>query len=187
MSAAAGSGAPDLLAAAAKVLRQNGFAVGIEALEGAPSGWLLAESDLFIVAVAAAPDLNDLRRMESFAAPELIERLAAEPGVGGKRWDAYLVLMASEDADSADDARKLIDIEYDTRGLRRLVAVAVEPTVDDLRRVLRPFIPLPPPSPTGLTDALDELQAQLVLNGVADKDAARVLAAFQDRGHLNDV
>ncbi len=95
--------------------------------------------------------------------------------------------MSSLDAPGAADASQLVDMEYDTRGVRRLIAVAVEPTDDDIRRVLRPFIPLPPPAPGGLSDAFTDLREQLVLNGVGDEDARRVVSAFQVKGHLRDV
>ena len=139
------------------------------------------------MAVAAAESLEELREVESYAAPELVERLRSAEGLGGKRWDAYLVLMASLNADAPEDARQLVDIEYNTRGLRRLVAVAVEPTEDDLRRVLRPFISLPTPVSGGLSDALADLEQQLVVNGVDEVEAHRVVVAFQEKGHLGDV
>jgi hypothetical protein len=182
-----GGGSSALLSAAGSVLRENGFDVGTELLEGTDSGWLLAESELFVVGVAAATDLERLREVEAFAAPQLIQRLSPEHGVQGKRWDAYLVLMATRSADEPNDARKLIEIEYDTRGLRRLVAVAVEPTSGDIRRVLRPFIPLPEPAPDGLTDAYADLRDQLVVNGVEDDEATRLVAFFKDWRHLDDV
>ncbi len=176
-----------LLAAASSILRQNHFDVQSESLEGAETGWLLAESELFIVAVAAAEDLRGLREVEAFAVPELIERLRSAEGVGGKRWDAYLVLMSSLGTDDPGDARQLVEIEYNTRGVRRLVALAVEPTDDDIRRVLRPFVGLPAPAHGGLADAFTDLEEQLVLNGVDEADAHRIVVAFQDKGHLNDV
>lgn len=176
----------DLLGVARDVLASNGFNVKSEPLEGTTSDWVLAESDLFIVAVAAAGDLQGLREVESFAAPELIERISTQ-GSGGKRWDAYLVLVTNRAATQPDDARALVDMEYDTRGVRRLVEVAVEPTMDDLRRVLRPFMPLPPAAEEGATDAFADLTEQLVLNGVVEGDASRIVAAWQTKGNLDDV
>ncbi len=181
------NGDEGLLSTASSVLRQNGFAVMAEHLHEADSGWVLAESDLFIVAVVAGPDLDELRRLESFAAPELINRLIHTEGVGGKRWDAYLVLLARRAGDAADEAPELVAIEYNTRGVRRLVAVGVDATEENVRRVLRPFMPLPPPTPGGLADAFQDLTEQLAVNGVDADDARRMVAAFQDRGHLNDV
>lgn len=182
-----GRSTPGLLVEAARVLSENGFAVINEPLDGADTAWVLAENDLFIVAVAAAQDVDDLRRVESFAAPELIDRLSASRDVGGKRWDAYLVLVSPRDIDEPSDTRGLVDMEYNTHGVRRLVSVAVEPTKEDLRRVLRPFIPLPPPTPGGLDDAFDDLREQLVVNGVEEPEAERIVRVFQDRGHLDDV
>jgi hypothetical protein len=148
---------------------------------------VLAESDLFIVAVAAGPNLEELRRLESFAAPELLRRLSEAENVGGKRWDAYLVLIARHAANAPDEAKELVAIGYNTRGVRRIVAVGVEPTDEELRRVLRPFLPLPTPTPGGLADAFDDLAEQLALNGVEPEEARRIVTAFQDRGHLGDV
>lgn len=181
------SAAEEMLTTASALLRQSGFAVMKEHLHGASAGWVLAESDLFIVAVVAAEDLRDLREVESFAAPELIQRIEQADGVGGKRWDAYLVLLASRDAKAHEDARELVTIGYDTRGMRRMVAVGVEPTKTNISNVLRPFLPLPEPPSGGLSDAFRDLSEQLILNGIDDEDARRVVAAFQDRGHLNDV
>lgn len=176
-----------LLAAAGSVLRQHQFDVQQEALHGSGASWLLAESELFIIAVAAAEDLKDLLEVESFAAPELVGRLRAAEGLGGKRWDAYLVLIASLQADTAEDARQLADTEYNTREVRRLVSVAVEPTEDDIRRVLRPFIGLPAPTPGGASDTFSELEQQLVVNGFDTVEAHKIVAAFQEKGHLGDV
>lgn len=179
--------APDLLAVARNVLRQNNFDVRAEALSGAATGWLLAESELFIVAVAAARNLEELRTVEAFAAPELLGRLSSAQDIGGKRWDAYLVLISSLGSEGAGDARQLVDMEYDTRGVRRLVAVAVQPTDEDLRRVLRPFIALPAPPAAGIADAFADLQEQLIVNGVQEDEARRVVTTFSERGHLDDV
>lgn len=175
----------DLLDAASEVLQGNGFEVKSEGLRGTSFDWVLAESDLFVVAVTAAQDLAGLREVESFAVPELLERVAKSEA-GAKRWDAYLVLVTSTEATEPDDARALVDIEHDTRGVRRLVEVALEPTPDELRRVLRPFMPLPPAAEEGLASAFDDLEEQLVVNGVAADAAHRVVAVWQDRGHLNE-
>lgn len=181
------TGDEGLLTQAGTVLRANGFSVTAEHLVEADSGWVLAENELFIVAVVAGSDLLELRRLESFAVPELIDRLKRAEGVGGKRWDAYLVLLGRRAGDASDEARHLVAIEYNTRGVRRLVAVGVEPTEESVRGVLRPFMPLPPPTPGGLADALQDLAEQLTLNGVEPDDAHRMVAAFQDTGHLSDV
>ncbi len=158
-----------------------------ESLAGDEPGWVLAESDLFVLAVAAASDRDDLRRIESLAVPELMGRIRRSTTIGGKRWDAYLVLLSSRRMEEPDDAREFTNIEYDTHGLRRLVASAVDSTEEDIRRVLRPFIPLPPPSGEGLTEAFSELRDQLVLNGICEEEARQFVEAFRDRGHLDDL
>ncbi len=176
----------DLLEVASRVLAGNGFTVATEVLDVSSTPWLLAENDLFIVSVAAGLAMEDLRRIEPVAAQALLDRVASS-AAGTKRWDAYLVLIAPQRADNAVHARQLIDLQYDTRGLRRLVALDVQPTNEDVKRVLRPFIPLPPTQPDTVDDAFNDLREQLVVNGVTRSEAERMVNAFLDRGNLEDV
>lgn len=173
-----------LLSEAARVLQGNDFAVVSELLEGteAETQWVLAESDLFIIAVVAAQDLSELRKVEAWAAPGLVERITQRQA-GSKRWDAYLVLMTQGTVDD-DDARKLVDLEYDTKGVRRVVAVDMEPTNADVRRVLQPFLPLGEHSGAELQDAFRDLEDQLVVHGVDSTEAQEMVAMFRSQGDL---
>jgi hypothetical protein len=114
-----------------------------------------------------------------------VERIAT-PSVGAKKWDAYLVLLAEEIIDDPVQTRQLVELQYNTRGVRRLVATGVSDRAS-IAYVLRPFLPLPRPVPGGLSDSLSGLTDQLVLNGIERDKAERYVAAFAQTGNLDDV
>lgn len=106
--------------------------------------------------------------------------------MGAKRWDAYLVVLSEELVDDPDEARQLVELQYDMRGVRRLVATGVTDRALVVE-ALRPFLPLPRPIPGGLSDALTDMVDQLTLNGIEQARAERYVAAFGETGNLDDV
>jgi hypothetical protein len=174
-----------LLQDADALLKEAGFATSRSELTGAELPSLLAEDRFFVLAVVAAPTLGDARRGEPFAVSGLLDRLTAAEA-GAKRWDAYVVLLAAEPIETAEQTREVVDLQYNTRGVRRIVATGVGDR-ESIRAALRPFLPLPPTSPGGLGNALDELVDQLILNGVPEDAAPRYVAAFAQHGTLDDV
>ena len=177
---------PALLALAHRVLRQRGFRTREGVLRDlGDTPWLLAESDEFVVAVVAGRSLLDLELLETHAAPELGELLASGD-LGAKRWDAYLVLMASGDS-GARGNREVVDLQYNTRALRRIVALGVSADEDAVLGVLSTFMPLPEPRAGGLTSAFDELIDQLVINGIEHERAEAAVEEYRREAHTNDA
>jgi hypothetical protein len=174
-----------LLNDAESVLIDAGFSTRRGVFASADAPCLFAEDEFFVVAVVASRTLEEARRIESFAAAELLEQVGPAR-VGAKRWDAYLVLLAEEVIDDVEQGRDLVELQYNTRGVRRLVATGVGDR-DSLTIALRPFLPLPQPVPGGLSDALSDLTDQLVINGVDRENAARYVGAFEQSGSLDDV
>jgi hypothetical protein len=179
--------APMLLATASKVLTNSGFTVSTEQLPGTEADWVVAENDLFVLAVVAGVDVDHMRTLESIAVPELIERVTSNTESGGKRWDTYVVLVSPTDTASPDAIRHLRAIEANTRGARRLTALSARPTVEDVTRVLSPFVPIREAAESVLSDAHDELRAQLVLFGVNSAEADRAVDTYRKSGTLNDA
>jgi hypothetical protein len=178
------AGSP-LLGDAESVLSNAGFATRSSELPDAGAAWVVAENEFFIVGVVATPTFEVATRLEPFATAQLA-RGASEPEVGGKRWDAYLVVLCEELVEDAATTRRLVEFQHDTRGLRRLVATGVT----DKQRVaeaLRPFLPLPPPTPGGLADAFAVLEDQLALNGIDRAQAERYVAIFSESRTLDDA
>jgi|tagenome__1003787_1003787.scaffolds.fasta_scaffold20718352_2 hypothetical protein len=170
---------PALLGLARRALAARGFRVSEGQLPGlGDTPWLLAESDLFVLAVVAGQGLQDLQILESYAAPVLSERLA-EADLGAKRWDAYLILLASGGSDERG-AREVLDLQYNTRALRRIVALGVAADEGAVLSALSTFMPLPDPPSGGLTAAFDDLIEQLVVNGIDRDRAQAAVTAYRE-------
>jgi hypothetical protein len=180
----------ELLEAAGVVLARAGFKVRIEPLGEEGFTWLLAEDDLFAIAVLAGSSLAELREIETEASGEILDRLGGMKG-GPKRWDVYLVFLTPQRWTSVDD-RERMEFAYDTRGIRRLIGAQVVAEEgggieDPVEGVLRPFLPLVEPIGTGVNDLDLALGDALVLNGVDEERASAYVEAFRARGHLDDV
>jgi hypothetical protein len=174
------SAEPRLLEEASTVLGST-FEVRHGSLSmGAP--WLLAENAWFLLGVVAGTTLEDLRVLEDFAADELGE-LASDDELGAKRWDTHLVLLAAQDIDVGSGADAAA-IQNDLRAMRRIIATGVAAEPRRLQAALASFLPLPASSTTTAAP-LAELEAALVINGVAEEDAALAVAAFQQSGDLD--
>jgi hypothetical protein len=174
-----------LLRDAETILVGAGFLTRHEYISEATTPWLLAENEFFVIAVAVAPTLTDAEAIESFAAAELLRRVSMGD-VGGKRWDAYLVILCEELVSDPDATRRLVELQYDMRGVRRLVSTGVTDS-GPVRDALRPFLPLPPPMPGGVADAFSALVDQLTLNGIEQTKAQLYVTAYAERGDLDEV
>jgi hypothetical protein len=174
-----------LLRDADTLLREAGFSTSRSDVAGGELPSLLAEDRFFVIAVVAAATLDEAWRGEPFAVNGLLDRLVTA-NAGAKRWDAYVVLLAADPIETSEQSRRVVDLQYNTRGVRRIVATGVADR-DSLAVALRPFLPLPQTSAGGLGNALDELVDQLILNGVPADTAPRYVAAFAQQGTLDDI
>lgn len=168
------------------VLARNQFATVLESTaDGQPV--LLAENAYFVLAVVAATTFKDLANREAYAADLLTKRVAASPAAG-KRWDAYVVLIATEADGDASTFSELVKMNYNTSDLRRIARVGVEASPAGVRGVLRPFLPLSAPAADDASaDPLVALEAQLPQFGVDRLFAARAIAAYRETGGVGDV
>ena len=175
---------PGLLAVARRVLTQHDFRVNERALDGADAAtWLLAESEYFLLALAAGESFDDLLVLEGFLAAALAT--AFEDGnLGPKRWDSYVVLLSSAGTDQRG-APDVVRLQYNTRSLRRLVSLGIPAREDTVAEALATFLPLPEPLPGGLRSAFDELVAQLVINGIPEDQAATVVSSYRTTGSID--
>lgn len=175
---------PQLLTAARRALVAHDFRVREAELPTARElSWLVAENENFILGVAAARTLDDLRVLEGHVAAALGE-LLKNPALGPKRWDAYAVLLASTDAEKRG-TREVLSLEYNTRALRRVVSLGV--TEDAVAEALGPFFALPEPPEGGLPSPFDELIEQLVVNGLDRHRATHAVDYYRANGVLEDA
>lgn len=169
-----------LLSICRRILNQAGFRVEERHLVAAEDAqWLVAESEYFILGVVTGETLDDLLNLEGYAAADL-GALVTEADLGPKRWDSYLILLATGGADQRGRP-EVVRLEHNTRSLRRIVGLGTAPHEEAVLGALATFLPLPPPPPGGLPSALEELIDQLVLNGVPKEDAAVAVAGYRSR------
>jgi hypothetical protein len=175
---------PHLLSVVRRVLSQQNFRVQEMRLDGLDDvAWLLAESESFVLGVAAGQTLDDLLVLEGYVAAALGE-LIQDSQLGAKRWDSYVVLLASSGKDQRGSP-EVVRLQYNTRSLRRLVALGTAAHEDAVAAALATFLPLPQPPPGGLPSAFDELVAQLVINGIPEDQAASVVGDYRSTGAIH--
>jgi hypothetical protein len=169
---------PHLLSVARRVLSQHQFRVQesqLNDLEGA--SWLLAESEYFVLGVAAGQTFDDLLLMEGYVTATVGELLTRR-SVGAKRWDSYVVLLSSSGRDERGRP-DVVRVQHNTRSMRRIVCLGTAAQDDAMADALATFLPLPDPPAGGLPSAFDELVRQLVINGIAEDEAAGVVATYR--------
>ena len=105
-----------------------------------------------------------------------------------KAWDTYLVIFTPEvlgpDRPSAMTVKTRI--QYDTRRMRKLIATGDDLRVlDDVRRILRPLLPLDADLPAGEGDTtLDLLVGILQERGIDPRTTEALLRAHRERASL---
>jgi hypothetical protein len=140
---------------------------------------LLAENEYFLLGLTTGATLDDLRVLEGYVTAEMGELFEAET-LGAKRWDSYVVLLASSDGDQKGRP-ELLRLQYNTRSLRRLISLGVQATDEAVGSALATFLPLPDPPAGGLASPFDELIEQLVINGVAPDRAEQAVATYRSK------
>ncbi len=174
-----------LLVVARRILERHRFRVQEQRLEELEEvGWLLAESEYFVLGVAAGQTLDDLLLLEGYVADALGQLLQASQ-LGAKRWDSYVVLLASAGVEQRGQP-DVVRLQYNTRSLRRLVALGTAAHEEAVTAALATFLPLPEPPTGGLRPPFDELVEQLVLNGVGAEQARAAVANYRASNGIHE-
>lgn len=167
-----------LLLLARRILERHRFRVQERRLEGLEDvGWLLAESEYFVLGVAAGETIDDLLVLEGYVA-DALGRLLEDGRLGAKRWDSYVVLLATSSVE-ARGRPDVVRLQHNTRSLRRLVALGTAAHEEAVATALATFLPLPEPSKNGLRPPFDELVEQLILNGVDAAQARSAVSSYR--------
>lgn len=164
-----------LLSLAAYLLEQAEFRTR-KVLTPRGRGMLIAENPLFVLGIQEFTDLSDLEGTEPDGSLFLAEMLAS---AGGKRWDAYLVLLSQTTGRDTSASSTITEVVYNTRYLRRLVRLNVLPTEDHVLNALRPFFPLRSSRSAGPRDPVEMLGRGLVENGVAREGADAAIVQWR--------
>jgi hypothetical protein len=174
---------PHLLSVVRRVLDQQSFRVQEMRLADLEDvAWLLAENESFVLGVAAGQTFDDLVALEGYVAAALGE-LIQDGELGAKRWDSYVVLLASAGKDQRGSP-EVVRLQYNTRSLRRLVALGTAPHEEAVIAALATFLPLPHPPPGGLPSAFNELVTQLVINGIPEERATSAVSDYRSTGEI---
>lgn len=174
------------LGIAADVLAEAGF--NIERVES-PQGReeIVADDSYFVVAVVDVLSLPEIGEAEAGLTDDLL-RIASERDLGPRRWDLYSVILCESDVRPGDSVGILFELTYDTKYVRRIIRVGVKPTIASIREALRMFMPIRPmPMDAPLADPLADLEKALNEEGLAEDEAAHVIAAFRSHGGVENA
>jgi hypothetical protein len=176
----------ELLALARAVLVDEGYVVEDASPDGVPL--LLAENRYFVLGVVTAATIAQIVLAEGWAEDFLGGRLRTAD-VGPKVWDAYLILLTQERLpEGGDVTRELFDINYDTRGIRRIAHSGVFPRLADVRNALTPFVaPIELDDPTIAASALESFVESLVARGIDREVATRAVTAWRQGADIVDA
>ena len=98
-----------------------------------------------------------------------------------KAWDGYLALFTPSLVPSSDRLAA-IQIQRDTRRVRKLFAGGSElKSVDSVRRVLLPLLPIEEQTPLQPRNLLDSLPPILAKHGVDEEAAQLAITAFKEQ------
>lgn len=176
----------ELLALARAVLVDEDYVVEDATADGVHL--LLAENRYFVLGVVTAATIAQIVIAEGWAEEFLVRRLR-NADIGPKLWDAYLILLTQERLPEGGDAtRDLFQINYDTRGVRRMAHSGVFPRLADVRNALTPFVaPIELDDPTIATSAFKSFIESLVARGIDREMAVRAVTASQQGADIVDA
>lgn len=176
----------ELLALARAVLVEEGYAV--DDATTAEVHLLLAESRYFVLGVVTAATIEQIVVAEGLAEEFLVGRLR-NADVGPKLWDAYLILLTQERLPEGSGAtRDLFQINYDTRGVRRLAHSGVFPRIADVRIALTPFVaPIELDDPAIAGSPFDSFIQSLIARGIDRDVAVRAVTASRQGADIADA
>jgi hypothetical protein len=176
----------ELLALARTVLVDEDYVVEDVTADGVRL--LLAENRYFVLAVVTAATVAQMVTAEGWAEEFLVGRLRSAD-IGPKLWDAYLILLTQERLPERGDAtRDLFQINYDTRGVRRMAHSGVSPRLADVRNALTPFVaPIELDDPAIATSAFESFIESLVARGIDREVAVRAVTASRQGADIADT
>ncbi len=129
----------ELLDLASINLGKSGFECSRLEIDGVPA--LTALSQFGFLFVASFLTVDAMLTAEPRFSGELARLLTTNDELARTRWDGYLVLLTSQNAE-AHHSQSLFAVAYNLRQVRRLLKVGVEPTITGVGRALRPVLPL---------------------------------------------
>lgn len=182
-----GLGITELVAAATDILEGGGYSrvqPEIDLDEAATERIRFFEDPYSIAAVSVFGTWDELAERWANDQSLLVDVLSKYLSKGdAKSWDGYLILLTPGRAASETAQQAAVDIRYNTRRVRKIVATGSElRDLPDVQRTLLPLLPMklavePDEIPAS---ALDRLPSMLADHGIPEPTTRGLVAAFQD-------
>lgn len=165
------------------LLKPQGYEVHPWGLETNTQEGRVAENEYFAVAFQPFDAWDTL---VAAAGPAELELAASMKRGSSKVWDTYLLLACRESLYSRDQYDRLVQIQYDTRRMRKLVVTGVGDELSALETIVRPFMALQKlKESTQARDPLATLTQKLMAQGYRREMLDRAVSLFRDGRSLD--
>jgi hypothetical protein len=169
-----------VLQGAAAILEEAGHAVSVRALDGLDDPALVVESPYVLAILLAAERWNDAETTVA-AAQVALANWATALDDSPRRWDLYVVTLLRGWPETPEEGASIEQAESSTELARKVVRSNVN-SEDDVRRALRPLLPLRPVGRAALPDVSVALEERLRIHGIEGDLAAAAVSGFLQSG-----
>lgn len=166
--------------AAADLLRDGGYLVAARQLEGTDEPLLVAESPYVLAVLIAGDRWADVQDTVD-AAQVALANWSSRDDASSRRWDLYVVVLLRHWPETPQEGAAIERAEANTELARKIVRSHVADN-DDLRRALRPLLPLTPVGHIAMPDVSAALEKRLRVHGIEPDLAATAVASFLQSG-----
>ncbi len=165
---------------AADMLRDAGYLVSPRQMDGSDKPLLVAESPYALAVLVAGDRWSDVGDTVD-AAQVALANWSSRDDTSSRRWDLYVVVLLRHWPETPEEGAAIEQAEANTELARKIVRSHVA-DVDDLRRALRPLLPLSPVGHVALPDLPATLEERLRVHGIEPELAASAVAGFLQGG-----
>jgi hypothetical protein len=166
--------------AAAELLRDAGYLVSPRPLDGVDTPLLVVESPYALGVLVAGDRWTDVEDTVD-AAQVALANWSSRDDTSSRRWDLYVVVLLRYWPETPQEGSAIERAEANTEIARKIVRSHVVDN-DDLRRALRPFLPLMPVGRVAMPDVPTALEERLRVHGIEPDLAASAVAGFLQTG-----
>lgn len=166
--------------AAADLLRDAGYLASPRQLEGTDLPLLVAESPYALGVLVAGDRWTEVEETVD-AAQIALANWSSRDDTSSRRWDLYVIVLLRYRPETPDEGAAIEQAEANTELARKIVRSHVVDD-EDLRRALRPLLPLLPVGRVAMPDVPAALEERLRVHGIEPDLAASAVAAFLQSG-----
>jgi hypothetical protein len=169
-----------MLLSAADLLRDAGYAASPRLLEGVDTPLLVAESPYALCVLVAGDSWEDVEDTID-AAQVALANWSSREDASSRRWDLYVLVLLRHWPQTPQEGAAIEAAEANTELARKIVRSHVVDD-DDLRRALRPLLPIIPVGRVAIPDVAVALEERLRVHGVDPDLVSSAVAGFLQSG-----